>query len=79
MLRFDGMRVVIYPNDHRPAHVHVIGAGKEATFALHCPHGPPTLSASYGFERREVNRISQALGQTLELLCKEWRKIHGRY
>jgi hypothetical protein len=21
--RFDGLRVVIYPNDHRPAHVHV--------------------------------------------------------
>lgn len=23
----DGLRVVVYPNDHRPAHVHVIGKG----------------------------------------------------
>jgi hypothetical protein len=28
VLRFDGFRVVIYPNDHRPAHVHVIGTAK---------------------------------------------------
>jgi len=27
VLRFEGLRVVIYPNDHRPAHVHVIGRG----------------------------------------------------
>jgi len=25
VLRFEGLRAVIYPNDHRPAHVHVIG------------------------------------------------------
>ncbi|WP_199271807.1 DUF4160 domain-containing protein [Pseudoduganella flava] len=37
------MRVVIYPNDHRPAHVHVIGPGCEAVFDLHCPEGPPEL------------------------------------
>lgn len=36
----DGLRVVIYPNDHRPAHVHVIGNGCEAVFNLNCPNGP---------------------------------------
>ena len=49
VLRSDGFRVVIYPNDHRPAHVHVIGAGKEAVFNLHCPKGPPELRENYGF------------------------------
>jgi hypothetical protein len=39
----DGLRVVIYPNDHRPAHVHVIGNGCEAVFKLNCPEGPPEL------------------------------------
>ena len=33
VLRIGGLRVVIYPNDHRPAHVHVIGDG-EAVFIL---------------------------------------------
>jgi hypothetical protein len=42
-LRLDGLRVVIYPNDHRPAHVHVIGADGEAVFNLNCPEGPVVL------------------------------------
>ncbi|WP_090731378.1 DUF4160 domain-containing protein [Azotobacter beijerinckii] len=33
-LRFNGLRAVIYPNDHRPAHVHVMGHGCEAVFNL---------------------------------------------
>ncbi|MBA4152583.1 MAG: hypothetical protein C0509_08480, partial [Acinetobacter sp.] len=36
VLRWGGLRVAIYPNDHRPAHVHVIGAGREAVFRLCC-------------------------------------------
>ena len=43
ILRVDGLRVVIYPNDHMPEHVHVIGGGGEALFNLHCPDGPPVL------------------------------------
>jgi hypothetical protein len=27
VLRIGGLRVLIYPNDHPPAHVHVLGAG----------------------------------------------------
>lgn len=33
-------RGVIYTADHRPAHVHVIGAGFEIVFNLNCPNGP---------------------------------------
>jgi Domain of unknown function (DUF4160) len=54
VLRFDGLRVVIYPNDHRPAHVHVIGAQGEAVFVLNCPDGPPELRESFGFRRSDV-------------------------
>lgn len=43
VLRLGALRVVIYPNDHRPAHVHVLGAGGEAVFVLNCPDGPPEL------------------------------------
>ena len=57
VLRLDGLRVVIYPNDHRPAHVHVTGAGGEAVFVLHCPDGPPTLRESSGFSLQAVARI----------------------
>lgn len=79
MLRFDGLRVVVYPNDHRPAHVHVIGVGKEASFRLNCPHGPPELRTNNRFRFGEINRIDRALAQALPKLCEEWSNIHGHY
>ncbi|EWH02002.1 DUF4160 domain-containing protein [Halomonas sp. ML-15] len=79
VLRFDGLRAVIYPNDHRPAHVHVIGKGGEAVFILHCPDGPPELRESYCFNTPDLNRIASALSAELLTLCRKWREIHGHY
>lgn len=78
VFKFDGLRVVVYPNDHRPAHVHVLGGGSEAVFNLHCPDGPPELRENYGFSRAEVNRIEKGLAESLSILCEEWRRIHGQ-
>lgn len=64
VLRIDGLRVVIWPNDHRPAHVHVKGAEGEAVFNLHCPGGPPGLRESYGFRLADLNRIKDVPEQT---------------
>jgi Domain of unknown function (DUF4160) len=78
VLRLDGLRVTIYPNDHRPAHVHVIGAGREAVFDLHCPDGPPELRENYDFSRQEAARIAASLAGRLAVLCNAWERIHGR-
>jgi len=77
VLRIGGLRVVIYPNDHRPAHVHVIGEGREAVFHLHCPGGPPELRENFGFARRQLTRIRSVLNVELAALCDEWEYIHG--
>ena len=77
VLRVSGLRVVIYPTDHRPAHVHVIGASGEAVFILRCPDGPPELRESYGFERSDLGAIIEALTNALTALCNEWSRIHG--
>jgi hypothetical protein len=71
------LRVVIYPNDHRPAHVHVIGRGCEAVFNLHCPKGPPELRENYGFGAPELSRIQAVLAVNLIVCCSEWEEIHG--
>lgn len=76
-LRIDGLPVVIYPNDHRPPHVHVRGAGTEAVFILNCPAGPPTLRGSFGFTTVELNRIASALAAKLTALCVEWERVHA--
>ncbi|WP_342166112.1 DUF4160 domain-containing protein [Methylobacterium sp. SD21] len=77
--RFDGLRVVIYPNDHRPAHVHVKGSEGEAVFILHCPNGPPSLRESFGFNRRDLGQIIDEVAGVLAILCAEWSAIHGRH
>lgn len=77
VLRIGGLRVVIYPNDHRPAHVHVLGADGEAIFILHCPAGPPELRESYGFKKTDLSGIADALNDNLADLCAQWSKVHG--
>jgi Domain of unknown function (DUF4160) len=77
VLRFARLRVAIYPNDHRPAHVHVIGKGCEAVFNLRCPDGPVELRENYGFNLRDLNRIEAALDGEVAAMCQEWERLHG--
>jgi hypothetical protein len=76
-LRFGGLRVVVYPNDHRPEHVHVIGHDHEAVFELNDASRTVTLRENYGFTRRGLAGIERELLKNMALLLREWRKIHG--
>jgi hypothetical protein len=78
VLRFEGFRVAIYPNDHHPAHVHLIGPGAEAVFDLECPDGPPRLREVWGLSRAEAARPAARLTREIRLLCGKWSEIHGR-
>lgn len=77
LLRFNGLRVVIYPNDHRPAHVHVIGPDGEAVFILNAPVGPVALRESVGFRLADIQRIETVLNGHLSDLQAAWDDIHG--
>jgi hypothetical protein len=79
VLRIGGLRVVVWPNDHRPAHVHVMGAGGEAVFNLNCPGGPSALRENYWFRLADLNGIEDALARAIAALGAEWRTIHGDY
>lgn len=79
VLRVAGLRVVIYPNDHRPTHVLVIGGDGEAAFNPHCPQGPLELRESFRFSRARLHRIAGALDETLAALCRDWERIHGGF
>ncbi len=79
VLRFEAYRVVIYPNDHRPSHVHVVGGGCEAVFGLNCPEGPPELRENMKFKPAELVKIRAVLAANLAALCAKWSEIHGRF
>ena len=78
VLRCAGLRFVIYPGDHRPAHVHVIGRGGEAVFNLRCPKGPPELREAYGLARADLVRMRALVADHLAELCIAWEGIHGQ-
>lgn len=75
--RIGACRIVVYPNDHRPAHVHIIGEGCEAVFKLNCPKGPPELRENFGFKPAMLGAFLTELKAEVEVLCEEWRNIHG--
>jgi len=75
--RFGNLRAVVYPNDHRPAHVHIQGRGHEAIFVLNCPDGPSEIRANYGFGLRELNDVLSWIQQSIVPICEAWRQFHG--
>lgn len=77
VLRIGRLRVVVYPNDHRPEHVHVIGQGHEAVFELNGERQTATLRENYGFGRRDLAKIERELLKNLAMLLREWEEIHG--
>ena len=78
LLLFKGWRVVIFTNDHRPPHVHVIGADENARFELLCGLGKVSLLSNIGFSQRQLGQIEDYLLAHLAHLCKAWGGIHGR-
>lgn len=78
VLTVSGVRIVIYPNDHSPSHVHAIGRGGErAKYVLNCPDGPVELIEQRGFKVGTVIACGQAIAAQLHEICKQWSLFHG--
>ncbi|PIM54046.1 hypothetical protein CS062_06115 [Roseateles chitinivorans] len=92
ILKFDGLRAVIYLNDQRPGHIHVMGSGGEARFELRlgpdndAPFARPDrgrdailLRENHFFPHARLNRIVAVLASQLPRLIADWRALHGRH
>jgi len=77
VLRAEGLRVVVYVDDHHPAHVHVFGDG-HAKINLTGPGGVPELVSADGMTRGEVRRAMRIVVAQRALLPARWESIHGR-
>ena len=76
VLRAVGLRVVIYTNDHLPAHVHVFGDG-EAKINLLGPGNVPILVWADRMSRGEVRRAMRVVTRESGFLLRRWGEIHG--
>ncbi len=77
VLRVDGFRVVIYINDHRPAHVDVFGDG-EAKIDLRGADGTPAMIWADTLTRGEVRRAMRIVTEHQAFLLQRWEDIHAR-
>lgn len=73
VLRIGGLRVVIYPNDHPPAHVHVLGPGWVVVINLIDPEVREVINCSEHEARRALRLIA---GHQDELM-DAWNRFHG--
>ncbi|HEY4299011.1 MAG TPA: DUF4160 domain-containing protein [Paraburkholderia sp.] len=77
LARIGGLIVVIYPHDHAPPHVHVLGPDGEIIFILNCPEGPVTLREVRGYSEREARRLAKGVNDMVPFLCSAWKGIHS--
>lgn len=76
VLRAEGFRIVIFTNDHEPAHVHVFGDG-EAKIDLIGPNDEIDLVWTVGLNRADVRRAMAIVGEHRVMLLERWNEIHG--
>lgn len=74
--RAHGLRVVIFTDDHEPAHVHVFGDG-EAKINLTGAEGAPELLSAVGMTRADLRRTMRIVKAQQAMLLKRWSEIHG--
>lgn len=73
-IRSDGLRLVVYPNDHPPPHTHVLGPGWEIRIELSMP---PALMTIVGKPKiAEITSALLAVDDHLKQLRIHWSNLH---
>jgi hypothetical protein len=76
VLRAQGIRIIIFVNDHQPAHVHAFGDG-QAKINLCGAGGAPGLVWVDGMTRGELRRVMKIVADNQQELLAKSRQIHG--
>ena len=74
--RGHGLQVVIFVDDHEPAHVHVFGDG-QAKINLLGPDGEPELIWADSMKRSDVRRAMRIVTERKVSFLRRWTEIHG--
>ncbi len=72
-----GLDFIIYPNDHSPAHVHVLKAGNEVIINLGDAGTLPSVRSIYRMRTKDVGRALSIVIREQEYFLNRWREIHG--
>jgi hypothetical protein len=72
VLHVENWRTVVYPNDHPPAHVHIIGPGWIVVVNILVPE----MREVIGCSEREARRIVKIVAKHREALLTAWKQFH---
>ena len=73
VLRIDGLRFVVYTNDHPPAHVHVVGPGWIVVVDLVSME----VREAIGARETEARRVLRLVSDHRDALMDVWTRYHG--
>ena len=76
VLQSGGFDVVIYKNDHRPAHIHVIGGSGIVVINLNGRYEKPSVRENYGMKKGDLIKALQVTAEHKKMLAKEWKRMH---
>ncbi|MFE4105780.1 DUF4160 domain-containing protein [Almyronema epifaneia] len=79
VLRKDGFAFRIYPNDHKPAHVHVIKGGGEVKINLwgsSSNQESPTIVKIWNMSDKDVVKAYELVTIYRGTLIRSWKEIH---
>ena len=67
---FSKFKVIIYPQDHNPPHVHILGAGCEAKINIE------NLDCYYckGFSDKDIRRITKFISERIDDIWEAWNE-----
>lgn len=74
--RAHGLRIIIFTEDHEPAHVHVFGDG-QAKVNLVGTDGAPVLVWAEGMKANDLRRAMQIVRDEQAQFLARCREIHG--
>jgi len=73
VIRFGRFHFIIYPQDHRPKHVHIWAASAKAKFDIQTGE----CLAVFGFSQKTIKRLSELVLKHKPLLLEVWEKYDG--
>jgi hypothetical protein len=74
IFRAAGLRIVIFVDDHEPAHVHVYGDGEAK---IDIATEAARLVWTVGMKKNELRRAMNVVSENRGAFLARWREIHG--
>jgi hypothetical protein len=79
IINVNGFRIIIWPADHEPPHVHIFKGKGEAKIAIGKGDEMPRLITIHDLTKQEIRQAWGLVAENQKVLLTAWRNIHGNF